>query len=77
MNSISSSSVAILSILAINNRNSIANSRSRYKIIALFRRFLIVLFARASLSKESLTYISTLSSLISKKSTIISIIFFL
>ena len=64
-----------ITILAKNNRNLIANLRLWYKIINLFNRLLIIFLARASLSKESLIYINTLSSSISKKSTIIFIIF--
>ena len=75
-NSLLKNTLSKITIFAVKDRNSIANSSSRCEIVALFRRSVIVFLARSSLFEESLVYMSILSSSISRKSTMISRIFF-
>ena len=75
-NSLLKNTLSKITIFAAKDRNPIANSSSRYEIVALFRRSVIVFLVRSSLFEESLAYMSILSSSISRKSTIISRMFF-
>ena len=50
-----------ITIFAAKKKNLIANSNSRYEIIAFFKRSFIVFFVLINLSKESLIYIRLLS----------------
>ena len=75
-NSLLKNTFSRITIFAAKDRNSIADSSSRCEIVALFRRSVIVFLARSSLFEENLAYMNMLSSSISRKSTIISRIFF-
>ena len=63
-----------ITIFAIKNKNSIANSNSRYEIIILFKKSFIVFLALINISRKSLIYIKLLSISIFKNLTIILII---
>ena len=64
-----------ITIFVAKNKNSIADSNSRYEIVAFFRRSFIVFFALINLSKRSLIYIKLLSILIFRNSVIMLIMF--
>ena len=75
-NSLLKNTLSEITIFAAKDRNSTANSSSRCGIVALFRRSVIVFLARSSLFEESLVCISILSSSSSRKSAMISRMFF-
>ena len=75
-NSLLKNALSRITIFVTKNKNSIADSSSRYEIVALFKRSVIVFLVRSSLFEESLVCISILSSSVFRKSTMISRIFF-
>ena len=75
-NSLFKNTLSRITIFVAKNRNSIVDSSSRYGIVALFKRSVIVFLARSSLFEDSLVYMSILSSSILRKSTMILRIFF-
>ena len=75
-NSLLKNVLSRITIFVAKNRNPIADSSSRYEIVALFKRSIIVFLARSSLFEESLAYMSILSNSILRKSAMILRIFF-